>query len=271
MCSLRDQLWLTGRPALTAFRRRRSGFTLIELLVVIAIIAILAALLLPALAASKKQGLRAQCVNNQHQIAIGLHMYVDDYRNLYPVYFDWATWGGATGTNIGIATDPGGFSLHGGGFNETNRQLYPYLKQPQICHCPADIGDPLYAPPNNSYKGTCYDGWGNSYLMSWYESQFGVEFVGGSGNVAGTAIDLGKPNTLTRISVRPATKIILGDWNWFGNRLINSPQTSWHAYKGHRVIPFLFGDGHNEVWSFSPADEHDDDTDAAPNINYRYW
>jgi len=90
---------------------------------------------LPALAAAKRQGLRTQCVNNQHEIGLALHMYVDDYREYYPTYFDWATWAGATGTNIGIASDEGGFSLHGGGFNQTNRQLYPYLKNPEICHC----------------------------------------------------------------------------------------------------------------------------------------
>jgi prepilin-type N-terminal cleavage/methylation domain-containing protein len=258
----------TNRPTWRAGAGWRTGFTLIELLVVIAIIAILAALLLPALAAAKKQSIRSQCVNNQHEIAIGLHMYVDDFRNIYPAYYDWATWGGGTGTNIGMTSDVPGVSLHGGGFNATNRQLYPYLKQPQICHCPADIGDPLYVA---NYKGTCFNGWGNSYLMSWYGSEFGVEFVGGACNETGTAITSGKPNTLNRVATRPATKIILGDWNWFGNRLITSPQTSWHAYKGHRVIPFLFGDGHNEVWSFSPADEHDDDNDAPPNINYRYW
>ena len=258
----------------TVERRMTSGgsaFALIELLVVIAIIAVLAALLLPALAASKRQAIKTQCINNQHEIAIALQVYLDDASDLYPTFFDWATWGGATGINIGIA-GYSGFSLHGGGFNQTNRQLYHYLKNPNICHCPADIGDPLYSPPNGPYTGTCWDGWGNSYLMSWYLNTAGVEFVGGACNVAGTAIvGTRVPNKRSRVAIRPATKIILGDWNWFGNRSISSPQTSWHAYKGHRVIPFLFGDGHNEVWSFSPADEHVDDLNATPNIDYRYW
>jgi|HubBroStandDraft_1064217.scaffolds.fasta_scaffold33470_1 hypothetical protein len=150
-------------------------------------------------------------------------------------------------------------------------ELHPILAAADS-HCPADIGDPLYSPPAGPYTGTCFYGWGNSYLMSWFFSEFGVEFVGGECDVAGTAIlSDNYPNKRSRIAIMPATKIILGDWNWFGNRHITSPQTSWHAYKGRRVIPFLFGDGHNEVWSYSPADENEDDTDAPPNLQARFW
>jgi prepilin-type N-terminal cleavage/methylation domain-containing protein len=60
------------------------GFTLTELLVVIAIVGILVALLLAALGGAKAKAQRMVCVNNLHQISLGVRMYSDDSQDASP-------------------------------------------------------------------------------------------------------------------------------------------------------------------------------------------
>jgi prepilin-type N-terminal cleavage/methylation domain-containing protein/prepilin-type processing-associated H-X9-DG protein len=60
------------------------GFTRIELLATIAILALLAALLLPAVSVSKSKARRTTCLNNLHQISLGVRMYWDDSSDAPP-------------------------------------------------------------------------------------------------------------------------------------------------------------------------------------------
>lgn len=62
----------------------RAAFTLTELLVVIAIIGILTALLLPTLSSAKATAQRIQCVNNLHQLGVGLQVILQNNHG-YPV------------------------------------------------------------------------------------------------------------------------------------------------------------------------------------------
>lgn len=79
----------------------RCGFTLVELLVVMAVVGLLAAMLLPALQASREAARRAVCKNHLRQIGLALQNYASAQRVLppgcvvapaYPGALDYSAW-----------------------------------------------------------------------------------------------------------------------------------------------------------------------------------
>ncbi len=121
----------------TCLRNPRNGFTLIELLVVIAIIAILAAMLLPTLATAKEKGQRTQCVNNNKQLALAIHMYTTDNRDFLP-YPNWNPpwYAGWLYTPVGSSVPVPSMTNWAAAF--AGGQLWQFLKNTSTYRCPLD-------------------------------------------------------------------------------------------------------------------------------------
>jgi len=69
--------------------RRITGFTLVELLVVIAIVGALLAILLPAVQAAREASRRTSCLNNLHQVGVGLTSY-ESAKQRWPAGKKWS-------------------------------------------------------------------------------------------------------------------------------------------------------------------------------------
>jgi prepilin-type N-terminal cleavage/methylation domain-containing protein/prepilin-type processing-associated H-X9-DG protein len=109
---------------------KRNGFTLLELVVVLCILAILAALVLPALAATKPGSSVAQCLNDKRQLSIAWQMYASDNSDSLMGTawvggtLDWR--GTSADTNAALLTDP------------SQSLIAAYIHNAAVFKCPAD-------------------------------------------------------------------------------------------------------------------------------------
>ena len=145
-----------------SFSPSRRGFTLIELLVVIAIIAILAAMLLPVLSKAKQKAQGIACMNNTKQLSLGWILYAGDNNDWTPGVF--ANGGMDYGITYWRTNWCGGLMNQGSLSTNTlplsSGEIYPYVKNVAVWHCPADTstihdaGGPGYDLRVRSYSAS---------------------------------------------------------------------------------------------------------------------
>jgi prepilin-type N-terminal cleavage/methylation domain-containing protein len=116
---------------------KNKAFTLIELLVVIAIIAMLAAILFPVFSQAREKGRQTQCLSNIRQIGMGVHMYMSDHDDTYPMSRmpdDKHAIGGCLTTAMAGIPESG---LWGTSVN-WKRTIAPYIKSKDVFICPTN-------------------------------------------------------------------------------------------------------------------------------------
>lgn len=207
---------------------RRHGFTLIELLVVIGIIAALAALLMPALSASRRQAQAVQCLSNLRQLAVAAHAYAANHAGTLPIAYDGASdWDFRTERDVS------------GTFVVTPGILWQGSGHAQVQQCPS------------------FDGRSNTLADPFTGYNYNVSYLGG-----GVYETIPAPSKLSRVRDASGTAMF-GDGQWGGgaNKFMRSPSpgpsdaqfvarfagTQGYRHGGRTAVAFV--DAHAELWA----------------------
>ena len=267
------------RYAMKSSLPNRSAFTLIELLVVIAIIAILASMLLPALSKAKERAQLVKCINNLHQIGIGMKLYVDENRETFPP-------AAVSQYNSSVALGSPADSVHANflGGNDplpafkglppaTNRFLNLYVPARQAWRCPADRG--IF-----DFRPTCFGATGNDYRFNGYLFGQYDEIAADRNYNLGLKKESWVPDSARFILMHEHAA-----YPWFADTP-NYEITSWHGASNpgkmygpstlkqdsdRLISPVLFVDGHAQQCDFTAVIQKDPFHGLEPGKDWMWY
>jgi len=205
------------------------GFSIVELLVVIGIIGLLLALLLPGLGKARAMARRVNCGSNLHQIDLAMHLYLSDNKDTYPCAQDPLPKKQPTDPNIWLWMGRGWRDFISPYFGEKID-----INNPSVLRCTSD------QTPAKTFEATSY-----AYSMAFYHSPQQINNMNSPlDNYDPSHLKPSIPQESDRV-VKPAGKIIVGDWNSNHKRLNQGEDKGWWNELGSRN--FLFGDGHVQL------------------------